>query len=161
MCAVGLAWRRPGPDCSRHGGEKFSSSDRIPPGPGDRLQPWSTSGDTANPLGSSRLHPAGDTWLVAHCPVSALVWEKPSRPAGPEPPGLGALTFLPGPLLPPPHHSSSLLRRPRPRSGPALLPGLCLPSLSPSLCTFEGTPSLSHPLPSSLTRQLGLGEVGG
>ena len=25
--------------CSGHGGEKFSSSDRIPPGPGDRLQP--------------------------------------------------------------------------------------------------------------------------
>ena len=107
-------------------------------------------------MGSSRLHPAGDTWLVAHCPVSALVCEKPIRPAGPEPPGL--------PSRSPPAPTPSLIlssATPVPRSSPALLPGLCLPSLSPSLCAFEGTPSLLRPLPSSLTRQLGLGEVGG
>lgn len=143
------------------GMKSFQVQTGYPQGLGTGCSPGPTQGTQRalwDPAGYTRLVTRGwlhTAWLVPWCG---------RRPAGQlvqSPPDLETLAFLPGPLPPPSHPLILSPPLPQPRSGPALLPGLCLPSLSPSLCTFEGTPSLLRPLPSSLSRQLGLGEVRG
>ena len=64
-------------------------SDRSRLGPGDRIQP----GQAPSPLGTQLC--GFGSWLVkpggtaSCCLICALVWQKPSRPAGPHPPQPG------------------------------------------------------------------------
>lgn len=149
-----------------------AGSNRIPLGPGDRIQP----GQAPSPLGTQLC--GFGSWLVkpggtaSCCLICALVWQKPSRPAGPHPPQPGdpcstsGHSFLSRPLSHPLCHLITL----SPPAAPAHLApsdflacqpasfcsGLPVPSSSSLL--IEVTPILSRPVFPYPPDQAGIGQ---